>query len=207
MITRWENFFREKMRKILTEKKIVVDIGGSLRISKTTGNRYDPSQTWIADLIAQNSVRYQVMDPISEHNPDIIGDIHALPFLDNSQGAIICLAVLEHVENPWLACRELWRVLEPGGYCLIYIPFLYYFHAERGYYRDYWRYTHEAVNLLFKEFSSIEKCGVRGALATLLHISPLGRVKFLVSIANLLDRITGKTDSHQVSGYYVFAVK
>ena len=27
-------FFREKLRKILTEKKSVVDIGGSLRVSK-----------------------------------------------------------------------------------------------------------------------------------------------------------------------------
>ena len=116
-------FFREKLRKILTEKKSVVDIGGSLRVSKVVGNRYDPAQAWIADLIAQNAVCYQVMDPTLEYHPDIVGDIHALPFQDSSQEAIICLAVLEHVEDPWLACRELWRVLKPGGYCLIYVPF------------------------------------------------------------------------------------
>ena len=74
-------------------------------------------------MIAQNAVCYQVMDPTLEYHPDIVGDIHALPFQDSSQEAIICLAVLEHVEDPWLACRELWRVLKPGGYCLIYVPF------------------------------------------------------------------------------------
>ena len=53
----------------------------------------------------------------------------------------------------------------------------------------------------------MEICGVRGALATWLHVGPLGRVKFLVSVANLLDRIMRKVDSHQVSGYYVFVIK
>lgn len=205
--TRWDKFFREKIRKILTEKKNVIDIGGGLRISKERGNRSDPAQTWIADLIAENATRYQVLDPTPEYHPDIVGDIHALPFPDNSQEAMICLAVLEHVEDPWLACRELRRVLKPGGYCLVYVPFLYYFHAERGYYHDYWRYTHEAINLLFKDFSFLEICGVRGRIATWLHLSPLGRIKLLVAVANFLDNILGKTASHQVSGYYVFMTK
>lgn len=207
MTTQWDIFFREKLGKILTEKKDVVDIGGGLRISKATGNRYDPAQDWIIGLIAENAVRYRVLDPTQKYHPDIVGDIHTLPFPDNSQEAIICLAVLEHVEDPWLACRELRRVLKPGGYCFLYVPFLYYFHAERGYYHDYWRYTHEAVHLLFRDFSSIELCSVRGALATWLHMSPLGRIKFLETIANWLDHILGKIDSRQVSGYYIFATK
>lgn len=205
--TRWEKFFHEKIHKIFTERKNVVDIGGSLRISEGRGNRRDPAQVWIADLIAENAVRYQVLDPTPKYHPDIIGDIHALPFPDNSQEAIICLAVLEHVEDPFTAVRELRRVLKPDGFVMVYVPFLYYFHAEKNYYHDYWRYTHEAVKLLFKDFSFMETCAVRGALATWLHLSPLGRIKLLVAIANLLDRVFGKMDSRQVSGYYVFVIK
>ncbi len=88
-----------------------------------------------------------------DYNPDIIGDIHNLPFADNSIEAIVCLAVLEHVENPFKACAEIHRVLKPGGFCLITLPFLYYYHAEKGYYKDYWRFTKDAVELLFQDFS------------------------------------------------------
>jgi len=60
---------------------------------------------------------------------------------------------------------------------------------------------------LSKDFSKTEIQNVRGALATWLHISPLGKSKILVAIFNLLDKIFKKTDSRQTSGYYVFLTK
>lgn len=203
----WEIFFKEKLTIILSDKRSIVDIGGGLRISKEKGNRYDESRKWISNLIAENAVDYKVLDPTPEYDPDIVGDIHHLPFADNSQDAIVCIAVLEHVEDPIRACKEIHRTLKPGGYALAYLPFLYYFHAERGYYHDYWRFSKEAVDLLFKDFSVLEKQSVRGAIATWLHISPLGRMKLLVKIANVMDRIFGKMNSAQVSGYSVFLIK
>jgi SAM-dependent methyltransferase len=46
---------------------------------------------------------------------DIICDIHSIPFASDSFDHIITNAVLEHVANPLLACREVARVLKPGG--------------------------------------------------------------------------------------------
>lgn len=203
----WEKFANKKITRILNEKKSVIDIGGGLRILRKKGNRYEKSKKWIEDLIIQNKVDYKILDPIPDYNPDVIGDIHNLPFSDNSQDAIICIAVLEHVENPIKACMEMYRVLKPGGYCFVYVPFLYYFHAEKEYYHDYWRFTKDAVGLLFKNFSTIDVCGVRGAISTWLHISPFGRVKFLVMIADALDILFGKRASNQVSGYSIFLIK
>jgi SAM-dependent methyltransferase len=201
----WEKFFNDKITKIFTEKKSVVDIGGGLRIAKEKNNRFDKSRSWILPLASR--VDYKIMDPVPDFNPDIVGDIHNLPFADNSIDAIICLAVLEHVEDPVKACKEMHRTLKPGGYALLYVPFLYYYHAEAGYYKDYWRFTRDSLGMILRDFSRIEMCPVRGALGTWIKLSPLGRFKLIENIFYYLDKLFGKINSKQVSGYNVFLIK
>lgn len=201
----WDKFFKEKIEKILKEKNKILDIGGGLRVVKEKNNRYDKTREWIRLLL--NNVDYKILDPVPDYNPDIIGDIQELPFADNSQDAIICIAVLEHVQNPIKACQELYRVLKKGGYCFVYVPFLYYYHAEKGYYKDYWRFSKDCVDFLFKDFSYIEKMPVRGAIETWIKISPLGRYKIILYLANKMDRIFNKLKTSQVSGYYIFLEK
>ncbi len=204
-MTPWDSFFKKKIIKIFEDKKTVVDIGGGLRVLKGKGNRYDKNREWIRPYIAQ--VDYMVMDPVDDYDPDIVGDIHNLPFSDNSQDAIICIAVLEHVENPIQAWQELYRCLKPGGYCFIYVPFLYYYHAEKGYYGDFWRFTKDIIVHLSKSYTHIEIMPVRGAIETFIRLTPVGRIRFLTPLWQLVDRMTGKIYSKQVSGYNVFLVK
>lgn len=204
-INNWDKFFSEKITKIFLEKKRIVDIGGGLRVAKDKNNRYDKNREWILPLL--KNVDYKVLDPVPDYNPDIIGDIHNLPFNNDSQDAIICMAVLEHVENPIKASEEIYRVLKPGGYCFVYIPFLYYYHAARGYYKDYWRFTSDSIDYLFRNFTKVERVAVRGAIETWINISPLGRSKILTRIAAYLDIYFGKTKSEQVSGFNIFLVK
>lgn len=204
-MTQWEEFFKEKVTKIFTENKTVLDIGGGLRISKKSGNRHDSKNKWMLPLLS--GVAYKILDPVLDYNPDIVGDIHSLPFENNSQDAIVCIAVLEHVENPTKAASEMRRVLKDGGHLLVYVPFIYYYHAESGYYKDYWRFTKDSLALLFDGFSKMEIQAVRWALATWIHLSPLGRFKIIVSVANALDSLFGKDNSNQVSGYYIFLIK
>jgi SAM-dependent methyltransferase len=49
-------------------------------------------------------------------------DITALPFPDDSFDVILCSHVLEHVVEDRRAMRELYRVLEPGGWALVLVP-------------------------------------------------------------------------------------
>ncbi len=51
-----------------------------------------------------------------------IVDITAIPFDSESFDAIICIHVLEHVENDRKAIQEFHRVLKPGGWALISVP-------------------------------------------------------------------------------------
>ncbi|MCX6731758.1 MAG: methyltransferase domain-containing protein [Candidatus Parcubacteria bacterium] len=202
----WNVFFREKIKKIFTEKKQIIDIGGGLRISKEKSNRFDEErEKWIRPYLS--GVDYKVLDKVGDYNPDIIGDVHQLPFKDSSVEAIICIAVLQHVENPILASQEIYRVLKENGYAFIYVPFLYYYHAMPGYYKDYWRFTIDSINYIFKDFKSKQIMPIRGAVGTLIRLSPLGRYKFFEKICFYIDKLFNKLESNQVSGYYIFLIK
>lgn len=199
----WEVFFEEKVRKIFAEKKVVLDIGGGLRIR---GNRISQkSSEWMTPLAEK--VTYTFMDPVPDYNPDIVGDIHAMPLSDNAVDAIICIAVLEHVENPILATQEMYRTLKPNGYCLTYVPFLYYYHAEKGYYGDYWRFTPDALKYMFKDFRQVVIEPLHGPLEAICKITPLGRIRPLRSLCRFLDSFFKKRGSKNTSGWYVWAEK
>jgi SAM-dependent methyltransferase len=53
------------------------------------------------------------------------GDVQALPFADNSVDVCLSLGVVEHFpENPSACLREMARVLVPGGYMFLTVPYL-----------------------------------------------------------------------------------
>ena len=51
-----------------------------------------------------------------------VGDINNLSFKDNSYDVVICSEVLEHVEDPEIALKELVRVLKTGGKLAVSVP-------------------------------------------------------------------------------------
>lgn len=86
----------------------------------------------------------------------------------NSYDYIICNAVLEHVRQPWLAIEALQSVLKPYGKIWIEVPFTwvhhttaYVSHPDRTQNHefsegDYWRWTHEGLDLMFDICTMIE---------------------------------------------------
>ncbi len=52
-------------------------------------------------------------------------DIHDIPFEDNSIDIIFCNHVLEHVDDDRKALSEMKRVLKPGGWAILQVPFFY----------------------------------------------------------------------------------
>jgi SAM-dependent methyltransferase len=50
-------------------------------------------------------------------------DIHEIPFEQDSFDCVLCNHVIEHVDNDLLAVKEILRVLKPGGWAIIQVPF------------------------------------------------------------------------------------
>jgi SAM-dependent methyltransferase len=65
-------------------------------------------------LVAGLGRRYVGVDVVGS-GADVRGDAHALPFRDASFDHVITNAVLEHVADPFLAVREIARVLRADG--------------------------------------------------------------------------------------------
>lgn len=50
-------------------------------------------------------------------------DIHEIPFSENTFDVVLCNHVLEHVRDDIQAMREIHRVLRPGGFSILQVPF------------------------------------------------------------------------------------
>jgi len=79
-------------------------------------------------------------------NIHIFSPIHKIPKSDNYFDSILCIAVLEHVQNPEDVILEFYRVLKPGGYVIASVPFL---QPEHQYPTDFKRYTQDGLSRLF----------------------------------------------------------
>lgn len=99
----------------------------------------------------QNVVNFEVaLYP----STDVRGVGEVLPFKDNSFDAVISIAVLEHVKDPWLCAQEIIRVLKPGGDLLCCVPFLQPVH---GYPQHYYNMTELGLKNLFHPHITIAR--------------------------------------------------
>ncbi len=107
------------------------------------------------------------VDMMDYENVDIVCDIHALPFKDNSVDAIMNVAVLEHVCEPTAVLKEVHRVLKPGGRVFSVIPFMQPFHASP---HDYQRYTLPGIEFLHRDFQKMDSGVFSGPVSGALWV-------------------------------------
>ena len=124
-------------------------------------------------------------------NVDIVADIAAIPFPDNSIDVVVLETVLEHVADPWSVVKEVHRVLRPGGSVVCSTPFVFPYH---GYPNHYWNFSRDGLEVLFKGFSTCRieiSLGPTGALINL--ISEYFAVAISASNTFLYSLIKGAT--------------
>jgi SAM-dependent methyltransferase len=100
------------------------------------------------------------VDKFITENTRVIGDIHNLPFLDESVDCIISTGTFEHIEDPWLAAKEFYRLLKKGGRVYIGTPFMQGYHPDP---KDYWRFTEDGLIKIFGAFVRIDSGTLMGS--------------------------------------------
>lgn len=78
-------------------------------------------------------------------NVDVVADAYSLPYRDSTVAAIFCEAVLEHLEFPDLAVKEMHRVLIPGGQVFAATPFLQTYHGYPNHFQNFTLTGHERL--------------------------------------------------------------
>ncbi len=204
----WHRFFHETVLRMFSVGGLIVDIGGGLRLDPTRGDRLNADhQRTFGRFLSDPNVQYRVTDYTNQYHPDFVEDIHRLSFADASVDGLFCLAVLEHVYDPKRACEEITRVLKPGGRGLVYVPFLYRYHAQTTQdYRDYFRYSKDGIAYLFRNCTEVEICPVRGLFESLARFTPLHRIGLLRWMLRCADWGTEKMrkiSEVQTSGYFI----
>lgn len=71
----------------------------------------------------KSNIEYFTTDYAGEFTADKCIDITNIDESENAYDKIICYHILEHIEEDKIAIMELFRILKPGGYCLIQTPF------------------------------------------------------------------------------------
>jgi predicted SAM-dependent methyltransferase len=102
---------------LTTEKKICIDVGGGKldtnkieRYKRYIGQDYCPANYFTIDLTPLPGTR-------------VVCDLtQGLPFKNNSVDELICIHVLEHINNLKEIMRELHRVLKIGGTLKVWVP-------------------------------------------------------------------------------------
>ena len=154
---------------------------------------------------------------IFENYPDIQMDLSEEVEIEKTElykkfDVIICLAVLEHVHNPFIAIQNIKKMLNHNGIIFGYVPFLYHYHAPQDlYFQDYYRYSKDGLAYLLKDFKDVKIYPVRGRLSSSMHIlfGSVWKKTFEKLKFNLfLDRFFSKNkNSMQAGGYNFIAFK
>ena len=149
--------------------------------------------------------QYLRLDITEETRPDICCDIHKLDGPPGTFDTVIAIEILEHLYDPQRALDRMLYVLKPGGVCIASTRFLYRYHPDP---RDYYRFTWDSLEYLFRHFSYAEVCHHGSRVQALWEmINAGGPTRVLL---NLLNPLISRFEFQQTRfplGFVIYARK
>tara|TARA_R100000935_G_C2840849_1_gene170871 strand:- start:4175 stop:4888 length:714 start_codon:yes stop_codon:yes gene_type:complete len=167
---------------------------------------------------------HSALEYVSGVKPDYYWDGQTLPFSANSFECIIATEVLEHCPSPEIILKEILRVLKPGGFFFLTVPFLWSLHEVP---HDEYRYTPFSLerHLKSSNFRNINIKATGGWHASMSQMlglwimrSPMGKfkrkllsffIKPLMKLLNSLDKpnYIQFNEGQMITGLYATAIK
>jgi SAM-dependent methyltransferase len=101
----------------------------------------------------------------SNTHVDLLATAYQTGIEKNSVDTILSTVVIEHLERPQEAIKEMFRILKPGGYMILTAPLFWHIHEEP---RDFYRYTKYGLKHLLTNagFDIIEIKPLSGFIVT-----------------------------------------
>jgi len=127
----------------------ILDIGGEKE------NQVD---SWNKNKLLNSVITYVNIN--KRYSPDILASAYDIPVKDKSYDVVFCFELLEHLEEPSLALKEISRILKINGRAFISMPFMYRHHPNPN---DFQRWTQEKIQIeLNKNLFEVEFFESRG---------------------------------------------
>ncbi len=228
MLNRSHPFFPtfETLMREVAQNVPVYDLGTSQRFAKEIG-----LARHLFDEAAYFAGGYEPEQSLGKDVCDFHCDIQQMPEIpDHAAGSVVCLEVLEHVEDPARAVAEIFRILRPGGVCVVAVPFLAAYHGKRTVperrvfdkfafrsndnshtgYGDFWRFTHEGLGLLFSNagFNQVDVWPIDGRLISRLQMLRLyDRMARFAPLRMLMSRLDSPRLGRSTTRHFVRAYK
>jgi SAM-dependent methyltransferase len=161
-----------------------------------------PPGSWVLDcgcgerpyypFFQARGLRYVGVDSEPVVGPHLLADGERLPFRAGQFDLAISNQVLEHVRNPKAVVAEMRRVLRPGGFLFVSLPFVWEVH---NYPADFWRFSEQGVVELLAGFKLLELEGAGTSLQAILQTLHLWLNRTLSSAAlkRNLFRLSNRT--------------
>lgn len=156
--------------------RIMIDYLGKLAANLAHGSLVDigcgkkPYSTLFAPFVTQH-IGIDLQDSrYGMSTVDVIGTAYDTSLPDATCDVVLCTEVLEHLERPFDAVREMYRILKVGGVVILTVPFIWPIHEAP---RDFYRYSEYGLRFLFESagFEVLEVRPLTGYIATFTQMT------------------------------------
>jgi hypothetical protein len=163
---------KERLKKLLGQKyNLMVDLVAPIfpfNARKIVVQYVNPANNAVVDLGAgARRIHPDIitLDLFDYETVDIVCGLDRLPFAPNSVDGFVSLSVIEHLADPFALVESLHRAGRTGAIGIHHVPFLYHFHESP---RDFTRFTHMGLSLLFKKWKTVRVFNTSGPVSLMM---------------------------------------
>ena len=173
------------------------------------GKRYNSRGKFSSAHLRSNTI---VINTDASALPDYVGEITDFDIPESYFDYVLCLETLEYVLSPETLLSAVKRVLIPGGYLFLSVPFMHRLHGDDHF--DMFRFTPAFLSHILSDFSEVQIIPMGGPYSVVVDfIISSQKVPFILKVLlskfmKLTLSFPSKNSSPSVTtGFFIVAKK